>query len=298
MTPRIAFEQGARLTEKFPTIAMVQQAAVQVLFFKKGLGLTVGYLIAIAAIIVLLVMMATGGDLQILESAFSGDDSNGTVPVPDGFGLMFFIAFIGMVLGYAWIFNMWIRFGAFGASGAFFHPVGAGLKAAGVTALKLFFIGILLIIVGSVAVLILAAIGIIDLNAAQQAVQPTLTSALTLNLVTLAVISGVYSMFSSNLTYTALGSDSEEVGPPHLLEFAVVLFILDALLVIPLVVLQIYAPVWTTTTYQLIGGIWITAAIPLAHGVRYDWQRQQFAGETAAEQFDMSVDEPDDGDVP
>lgn len=277
---------------------MVQQAGLQVLSFRKGLGVTVGYLIAVALFIALVMIMGTGGDLALLESILGGEASNANAPVPRGFGLVLFIGFIGMVVGYAWIFNMWIRFGAFGANGAFFRPVSAGLKAACVTALKLFFIAILLVIVGLVAVLILAAIGIIDLNAAQEVAQPTLTSALTLNLVTLAVISGVYSMFSSNLTHTALGSDSEEIGPPHVLEFALVLFVLDAFLVIPLVFFQIYAPVWAVLTFQLIGGVWITAAIPLAHGVRYDWQRQQFAGETAAEQFDMHSDDTDTGDGP
>lgn len=281
------------MTNKFPIGAMVKLAAVQVAAFKKGILITIGYFIGAVVIVLALMIAATGGDLSFLEPLLSGAQTV-SAPAPGGFGFIFFLALVGFLVGYAWIFNMWIRFGAFGAEGAFFESPTVGLKAAAVTALKLIFIMILLAIVAIVAVLIFAAIGLIDLQSATNAATPTLSNALTTNLVALAVISGVYSLFSSNLTQTALGSDSEEVGPPHVFEFAVVLFILDALLVVPLVFMQVFAPMWMTAIFQLVGGVWITAAIPLAHGVRYDWQRQQFAGETAAEQFNLSDDADED----
>lgn len=272
---------------------MVKLAAVQVAAFKKGIFFTVGYFIGAVVIVLTLMMAATGGDLSFLEPLLGGAQTVST-PAPEGFGFIFFIALVAFLVGYAWIFNMWVRFGAFGSEGAFFASRADGVKAAAITALKLIFIMILLAIVAIVAVLIFAAIGLIDLQSATNAATPTLSNALTTNLIALAVISGVYSLFSSNLTQTALGSDSEEVGPPHVFEFAVVLFILDALLVVPLVFMQVFAPVWMTAVFQLVGGVWITAAIPLAHGIRYDWQRQQFAGETAAEQFNLSDDADED----
>lgn len=281
------------MTNKFPIGAMVKLAAVQVAAFKKGILITIGYFIGAVVVVLALMMAATGGDLSFLEPLLSGAQTV-SAPAPDGFGFIFFLALVAFLVGYAWIFNMWIRFGAFGVEGAFFASPTVGMKAAAVTALKLIFIMILLAIVAIVAVLIFAAIGLIDLQSATNAATPTLSNALTTNLIALAVISGVYSLFSSNLTQTALGSDGEEVGPPHVVEFAVVLFILDALLVVPLVFMQVFAPVWMTAIFQLVGGVWITAAIPLAHGVRYDWQRQQFAGETAAEQFNLSDDADED----
>lgn len=272
---------------------MVKLSAMQVAAFKKGILFTVGYFLGAVVIVLSLMMAATGGDLSFLEPLLSGTQTV-SAPAPDGFGFIFFIALIAFLVGYAWIFNMWIRFGAFGAEGAFFASPTVGLKAAAVTALKLIFIMILLAIVAIVAVLIFAALGLIDIQSAANAATPSLSNALTTNLIALAVISGVYSLFSSNLTQTALGSDSEEVGPPHVFEFAIVLFILDALLVVPLVFMQVFGPMWATAVFQLVGGVWITAAIPLAHGVRYDWQRQQFAGETAAEQFNLSDNSGED----
>lgn len=288
------------MAKKFPTLNVVEQSSRQMFSFPKGITIT---LCMFAALVVLVVavfsLIFSGTDMATLEAILNGD--TGAFPAANsdasaGAALSVLFGILSFFVAYAWVFNMWIRFGAFGADGAFFESVTQGIGAAVITALKLFFISILLGIVGLVFMLILAAFGLVSLETAG-ALNTSVTDIMMSNLISIGVISGVYSLFSSNLTQTALGTDAEEIGPPHVFEFGLVLFALNAVLLIPLALLQLVLPVWFVFILQFVGGFWLTAAIPLAHGIRYDWQRQVFAGETAAQQFNLSANDqqqPDD----
>lgn len=277
------------MADKFPVFAMVRQSARQVWEFKQGLLITVGFLIGMVVLIAALMLLVfSGTDPEFFSQLVSGQLGGDEINPPKGFLPFFFLVMAAVIVGYAWVFNMWIRYGAFGRSGAFFDRAGESIVAAIVTALKMFFILILLAIVVMVFFLIITGLGILTVSDAANLESASIVMAVTINLVAVAVISGVYSLFSSNLTQTAIGSQVEEVGPPHVLEFAIVLFILEAIFLVPLIILQSAMLVWLTVIFQLVAGVWITAAIPLAHGVRYDWQRQAFAGETAVEQFNLS----------
>lgn len=262
---------------KLPIVAMVKQAFAQVISFKLGFGITVAYLLAVSAFVVAFVTVGLGLDLAALQEMANGNQPEIENVSADFFGSSFLIILLAMLFGYAWIFNMWIRFGAFGREGAFFPTTGESVQAALVTALKLFLIGVVLGLVVLTAFAILAMVGLVSLDPATAAEGQTLVSAITSNLIFLAVISGIYSLFSSNLTQTAIGSSKEEIGPPSVADFAIVLFLINAIFIIPLLVVQELLPVVVVLILQLLGSIWTTSAVPLAHGLRYDWRRQAFA---------------------
>ena len=279
------------MDNKLPTLEIVRQAGKQVAAFPKGIAITIAFYVLAIALLVGVVLGATGGDFSFVEQIQAGNPEGFAGAIQDGWGWIFFLSLIALMIGYAWVFNFWIRFGALGVDGAFMSPASKSLSAASVTAVKLFFITILLVIVAVVVFLVLAAVGVIDVNSQEQ----TLVGDLISNVVLLAIISGIYAVFSSNLTQTALGNDQEEVGPSHVFEFGVVLFSLNAIVLIPLTFLEHLTPSIVSGAYNTIGTLWLTASIPLAHGIRYDWQRQTFVGESAAEQFDVSNDkEPDE----
>lgn len=277
------------MTKKFPTLDIVKQSLTQMLSFPKGLAITSGmFAVLLLLMLVMFSIIFSGVDMAKLEAAMNGDISS--LPTSNnasaGTVLLLLFGFVGLFFVYTWIFNMWIRFGAFGPKGAFFDKIGQGIIAAIITAIKLVFITIFLGIIGLVVMLILVALGIASVDAAGT-LNTSATNILISNLISVGVISSVYALFSSNLTQTALGTDAEEIGPPHVFEFAMVLFSINALVIIPVAVLQLVLPLWFILIIQLVGYLWLTAAIPLAHGIRYDWQRQVFAGETAADQFNL-----------
>lgn len=273
------------MDQKFPVIGIALQSAKQVIGFKTGIGLTVGFFVIAAALFFALIWQLSGGDLSVFQTVAEGDMSRLPEDTPAGFVPLFLLTFVFFLVGYSWIFNLWIRYGALGAAGALRQNVGKSIGASFVTSIKLILIGILLAIVAGVALLLLVAVGVFSLEEAAQAIKPSLIEALVTNFVLLAVISSVYAVFSSNLTQTALGSDKEEVGPPHVFEFGQVLFLLNAVILLPLVFLELFASSVLAQIYNFVGSAWLTAAVPLAHGLRYDWQRQAFAGETAEEQM-------------
>ena len=273
------------MNQKFPVVAIAVQSAKQVFGFKVGIGLTLAYFMIVSGLFFGLFWQLSGGDLAVVQSVFDGDLSGLPEVAPSGFLPIFFLGLVFAIVGYAWVFNLWIRYGALGTQGAMRQGVAKSIGAAFVTAIKLILIGILLAIVAGIALLLLVAVGVFSLEDAAAAVQPGLIEALTTNFVLLAVISSVYAVFSSNLTQTALGSDKEEVGPPHVFEFGQVLFLLNGALLLPLVFLELFVGGIVAQIYNFVGSAWLTAAVPLAHGLRYDWQRQTFAGETAEEQM-------------
>jgi len=285
------------MTKKFPTIGLALHSSKQMFSFPLGMGISIGLFVAMMVFFFgLFFILFADFDFAAMEAILNGELASLPAPREPGDGggvfvaLVPLLAIISFIVGYAWIFNMWVRFGAFGREGAFFKKPMQGIGAAAITALKMLFISLFLGIVALVALLALAAFGLVSFDPSSIA-EPTLANAVMVNLVSMAVISGTYSLFSSNLTQTALGSDTEEVGPPHVFEFGIVLFILNAALLLPLAILQFYVPLVVVAIIQFIGSLWLMAAIPLAHGIRYDWQRQVFAGESAAEQFGLESDQ-------
>ncbi|GHF25924.1 hypothetical protein GCM10017044_20960 [Kordiimonas sediminis] len=220
-----------------------------------------------------------------------------------GFGLSGALSVVSSILGFviglitvlvilaimgAW-FNYWVRVGALGADAAR-QGVSDMFKAGLVNGIKMILIGLLLALgVG----LIFAALGMlgytptggpeIDLEALdgksaleimtilveQQSAQSLTLSAVALNLVSTAVVCLIYSLFSANLTHTALGDSSEGFEHAHTADFAVALIIIYMALLIPSYLAAAVGSVYLAFIVQIGIGVPVSAAIAMAHGVRY-----------------------------
>lgn len=257
---------------KFPIFDFVKQSFVQTLAYGKGLLITLGVVVALVA--AAFAVFAVIGFL----SAASGGSAGGMIA---GF-------LITIVLGlYAtgWIFNFWVRYGAEGRENLLPNGFAASLTPALATGLKLLFIAILL---GIVAVVIIMITGILGLGVkfneiATLAQMDTVQAVKALGIVYLIIFGvtcSVYSIFSSNLTKTALGREDEEIGEPHVLEFALVLFLIYAAVYIPTTLMQSVMPEIAALLVEAFAGFLLGALIPVAHGLRYDWQRQVYASRT------------------
>lgn len=263
------------MEQKLPVIDIIRQSYQQTFSYRKGLLVTVVASIIMAGIAFLLFLP--------LMSASDGEMKNPLL------SLIAIILIIGVILtGLGWIFNYWVRYGALGADRVLPSSFGASIGPAAITGLKLLIIGIFLGIIAVIIFLIGSVFGLAgglsDLNSILEAGGAELIATFgVIYLVVFGVSCGVYSAFSANLTQTALGTDKEEVGEPHVLEFAVVLFAIYVILYIPVLLLQLVAPDAVAVVLDLVASILIAALIPVAHGLRYDWQRQVYAGDNRPE---------------
>jgi hypothetical protein len=198
--------------------------------------------------------------------------------LPEGSGGLLFVFFLSLMivsLAAAHIFNYWVRFGAFGHDEAKFASFGEAFSASFVNMLKFIFIVIILGLVNLLVVFLMTTVGLgpdatvqstgnIMQDMLNASVDQFATAAITTVLACL-----VYSLFSANLTQTALKSDAEGMEHPHTIDFAVVLMLLYALILIPS---TLAAMIGSGTLYiimQFVLGLYITLCIPVAHGIRY-----------------------------
>ena len=254
---------------KFPIFDFVKQSFVQTFAYAKGLLVTLGAIVVLAIAIVALFIV-----LGLLSTAGGGN-----------VGAMILGGIVSIVLSlYAmgWIFNYWVRYGAEGAGNLLPGGFKASLTPALATGLKLLFIGILLIIVAVVIFMItgILGIGIKFDQIGTVAGMDTLDLLKAMGfayLIVFAVTCGIYSIFSSNLTKTALGREDEEIGEPHVLEFGVVLFLIYFISYIPVILVQLFLPEIIGVLAEFAAAFLLAAFVPVAHGLRYDWQRQVYA---------------------
>ncbi|WP_262691359.1 hypothetical protein [Kordiimonas aestuarii] len=276
------------MSEKFPVISIAKQAYSQALTYRKGLAYTALLTMGLFALGYGLIYAVFGsGTAEMLEVASHG----GKMPMPAANGATILWALLALAIVFfffSMIFNMWVRYGSLGEDGVAYSSTATALKAGFITMVKFFFIGILLVIVAGVVNAVLMITGVMPPAPEGEMLVPTASNVILSTLVLYGVISGIYSLFSSNLTQTALGSDKEEVGPAHVAEFAVVLFLINVVLLLPVGLLGLVLPFWLVWFVQCIAYVLLTAAIPVAHGLRYDWQRQVFAGESARDQFGIT----------
>ncbi len=261
---------------KFPILEFIKQSFVQTFSFGKGLLVTLAAIIAIAVAIIVVFLL--------LGVALAGTGGGAT-------GAMIFGGLVSVVIalyGMGWIFNYWARVGADGRENLFPDGFGATLTPALATGLKLLFIGILVCLVAIVVIMITGILGI-GVTFDQLPRLGTMDSLEVVQamgfayLIVFGVSCAVYSVFSSNLTKTALGREDEEIGEPHVLEFALVLFFIYAACYVPLMIVQAVAPKMVGVLLEYVVGIFLLALIPVAHGLRYDWQRQVYAARQSQE---------------
>jgi hypothetical protein len=270
------------VAEKFP-ILEVAKAALLMPFnspvnMVKAIGL---FIIAIILFAILAVggFVIGGGDAAALVEAFEGQADPAAMGqklgMMAGMGTGLIGAFLGLfiLLGVsAHIFNYWVRFATFGKEGAAFGSFGKAVSAAAVNGLKFIFIVVLIVIASMVINFVLSSLGL-SRGIMEQAAITDMTdqylAGFTFNIIVTVVTCFAYSAFSANLTQTAIGNDEEGLEHPHTMDFAVVLLLVYATLVVPLILAALSSSDGLFMTVQYVMGTLILFAVPAAHGLRY-----------------------------
>ena len=223
------------------------------------------------------IMFLGGVDVQALkrlpELISSGDFAAmaGLEPFALGYFLLIAITIAVMVH----VFNYWVRLAAFGAEGAKFPSLKKAAQAAFINTLKFLLIGLLIVLVSTVLTFVLNALGLapsfgdqMQTAAEGDAVRQVKESFLS-TLGTTVISCFVYSLFSANLTQTAVGDDQEGLEHPHTVDFAVVLIILYAFVIIPTLIAAFLSSTVLLAIVQSGFGAYVLFTVPAAHGLRY-----------------------------
>ncbi len=194
--------------------------------------------------------------------------------------ILVIVTVFGILTLTAYIFNHWIRIGAYGASDAAWQG-GGGMKAAFINGIKLLFISILIGVVAIVFGLLLKAVGLAsaapdftgmslsDLSEIYKIVLDNTGSAA--NIITIAMYCAVYSFFSANLTQTALNSDREGIENYYVKDFAIILMLIYAVQIGAVLTGLLVGSFALTALLALVTSLWIMFAVPAAHGIRYNY---------------------------
>lgn len=263
--------------KQIPILEIVKQSLTlpfsQPVEMFKALGLIVlSLLIAIG--VMMLAGMVGVVDVEALRNVEQAIE-NGQVGGLIGLLPVMLIAMLIVVTAFAYIFNFWVRAGAFGPENAKIRPMGKAFSAASVNMLKFIFIGIILVIAAVVVMGVLSMLGLSggfgdQMQAAASQDIAAATRAGLMNQIVMTIISCiVYSLFSANLTQTAVGSDREGLKHPHNVDFAIVLFLLYAVLLVPTVLAGLIGSMALMQTLNIVLGLYITFSIGIAHGIRY-----------------------------
>jgi len=180
------------------------------------------------------------------------------------------------------VFNYWVRFAALGQGRALHSTFGGMAKSAIINLIKFFFITLIIGIVLIVVSAGLVAIGLVQPVTTQEGIDLTSISGfldyysqsvtpgqLAVQLISLSVGCVVYSLFSANLTGTALGDEREGLEHPHTLDFAIALLLIDAVVVLPLFLLLMAGFPILSIILNVVVSFPMMAAISIAHGIRY-----------------------------
>lgn len=89
------------------------------------------------------------------------------------------------------------------------------------------------------------------------------------NLLSLVIISAIFSFFSANLSKTALGDDVSDYETPHTMDFAVVLLIINLVSFIPVTIFSLLQFENVAMGVSILAGFVVSSAIAIAHGVRH-----------------------------
>ena len=221
-----------------------------------------------AGIVAAVFIIASGVELGGLEQSIQQGDPSGLLPL--------FVAYIPamfiMLIFAAQVFNYWVTLAAFGQEEAKWSWSEKRFSAAVVNALKLLLLGILLAIVSFVVTSMLSALGLapsfteqMQMEDITKSVSATITSTLIMAVASCAV----YSLFSANLTQTALRSNAEGLDHPYNVDFAIVLMLLYAIYLVPTTIAALTGSQGLTYLVSFVFLIHLMFTVPIAHGLRY-----------------------------
>ncbi|MBL4836079.1 MAG: hypothetical protein JKY34_00760 [Kordiimonadaceae bacterium] len=268
------------MVDQFP-ISQVSKAALLMPFsnllnIAKAFGLL--FVSIFAGVIIMMGIMFLGVvDVQALkrlpELVSSGDYAamTGLWPLALGYFLLIVVIIAGMVH----VFNYWVRLAAFGVEGAKFSSFKKAAQAAFINTLKFLLIGLLIGLISTVLTFVLNTLGLVpsfgdQMQTAMEGDTVRLVKDTFLYSLSTSVISCfVYSLFSANLTQTAVGDDQEGLEHPHTVDFAVVLIILYAFVIIPTLIAAFLNSTVLLAIVQYGFGAYVLFTVPAAHGLRY-----------------------------
>ena len=240
-----------------------------------GLMILVALFAILATVGVALMVGVDKQNLQNMEALFQAGDFSMLLGLS---GIAFAsllgaLIFVGVLTH---IFNHWVRLVTFGPEGAKFASFKAALGATAVNGVKFFLILILTSLISLVVTFVLGQLGLSPSLSEQMAASETAniaeqSASASLSSIIMAIVSClVYSVFSANLTQTALGSDKEGLDHPHTVDFAIVLFLIYLVVLLPSIAVA-YAGLSTLLiVIQFVLGFYVLFAAAAAHGLRYN----------------------------
>lgn len=222
-------------------------------------GITMGYAVS------------NGLTMDIITNMGNPENSDLLEQYAGILGITYLLAIFLIGPASAYLFNYWVRLGAFGKEHAGFETTKALIGAMLVNMIKFALIFLLMGVVSLVLGFVMALFGI---GASQEEMVAAAQGHVSVgtvvtNLINLMMICIIYSWFSANLTQTALKSDKEDLKHPHTVDFAIVLFLLYLVAFIPGTLLSTLGIMWLNMTLQATLGVYVALGIAVAHGLRY-----------------------------
>ncbi|MCK0070558.1 hypothetical protein [Kordiimonas laminariae] len=256
------------MENNFPTIDVFKKAVGLPLAYPMEVLKSIGWMIAgfIVAVAVFVVLMLVGGidqaGLQELnEKLLASDiDAIGAIAFP------LLIAVLAMTIFFAHVFNRWVRLAALGVDRIAFESVGQAIVAAVVNMIKFLLVGVIIAIASFVAMFVFSTVGLVDINDPNAAQGSGVFS-----IVQVIISCVIYSLVSSNLTNTALGEDKEALNHPHTIDFAIVLILIYSIILVPTILMSYAGLLSLVWIVQLVLGIFVSFAVPAAHGIRFSY---------------------------
>ncbi len=262
------------MEQTFPTIEVFKKSAllplqnpgkaIVSLFVMFGMALGT----MILAIPLIILFASNLGDPGQLEAAVSSGNFDGL----GGFLILYVVLILGVMIALAHVFNYWVNLAAFGESAASWPFKKGRFKASLINGLKLFLISVLIFIIslsiGSLLNILGLAPSFLEQMQNTDIVDQTLSS-FTSGLLAAIATAIIYSVFSSNLTQTAIGDSSEGLEHPHNVDFAIVIIMLYGLYLIPTVLAALTGSTVLTAFLTFLLSFYLIFAVPAAHGLRY-----------------------------
>lgn len=259
---------------KFPTIDIFKQS-IQLPFSNiRGIFASIGMFIGgiiVAGIFLGITITVIGFDPDALENLVQNLEAGQF----SGLGALvvgYLVAVAAALVFVAHIFNYWVSLAAFGKGEARWSFAEGRFAAAVTNGLKLLLISFLILLINVAVTFVLSGLGLVPSFSEQLGITDiteSILAPLTGSIIMVVISCIVYSMFSANLTQTALRSDAEGLEHPHNVDFAVVLVMLYAFYLVPTVIAALTGSAALTYLVSFPLTVHFMFTVPIAHGLRY-----------------------------
>lgn len=260
------------MDKKFPIVPVVKGALAAPLSHPASLIRTV-VIVLLSLVVPVFYAVSNGITLEILEAFGDPNKADIVEQHVATVGMLYLITVVILAPVAAYLFNYWVRFGANGAEGAGFPTTGQMISAALINMIKFFLIFLLIGLAVLVIYWLLSMLGLapsLDEQAAMAGDYRQLTiSTFFSSVIALIAMCIIYSLFSANLTQTALKTEKEGLEHPHTIDFAIVLFLVYMVSFLPGVLAGLLDMKWLGILLSATLGVYVTLAIAVAHGIRF-----------------------------